>query len=135
MRRLRAPAGVLIGSVTEGPAIDRRQFGPASEGPFLSERDFNEWQLAQLRPEVALTPREMYTDMHKDSHQILFSHGDLSFHNIIVKEGHVNGIIDWEYAGWYPEYWDYCRISSFLGGTDSDYLVYKRLYEKQYHPD
>jgi hypothetical protein len=42
MRRLQAPEGVLIGSVTEGPAIYRRQFGPASGGPFQSEHDFNE---------------------------------------------------------------------------------------------
>lgn len=135
MRRLRAPEGVLIGSVTQGPAIDRRQFGPASGGPFQSERDFNEWQLAQLRPGVALASREMYADMHKNSNQILFSHGDLAFHNIIVKDGHVKAIIDWEYAGWYPEYWDYCKTRSFLGGTDSDYLVCKRLYEKPYHPE
>jgi Phosphotransferase enzyme family len=77
----------------------------------------------------------MYTDLHKNDHQILFSHGYLAFHNIIVRDEHVSAIIDWEYAGWYPEYWDYYKTRSFLGGTDSDYRVCKRLYEKPYHPE
>ena len=42
-------------------------------------------------------------------HDVVFTHGDLHFHNVIVKDGHISGIIDWECAGWYPEYWDYTR--------------------------
>ena len=133
MRRLQPPEGVLIGSVTDGPTIDKGQLGSASGGSFGSEHDFNEWQLAQLHPEVALTQREMYAAVHKDDHQIMFSHGDLGFHNVIVKDGHVNAIIDWEYAGWYPEHWDYCKTISFLASTEEGYVTCKELYEKQYH--
>ncbi len=32
--------------------------------------------------------------------QVVFGHGDLSPWNIMVKDGHLTGIIDWEYAGW-----------------------------------
>jgi len=34
----------------------------------------------------------------------------------MVKGGKVVGIIDWECAGWYPEYWEYttCYRSSLL---------------------
>lgn len=40
-------------------------------------------------------------------HAIVFSHGDLKRHNIMVGEdGHVLGIFDWEAAGWLPEYWE-----------------------------
>ncbi|EGN93903.1 hypothetical protein SERLA73DRAFT_63256 [Serpula lacrymans var. lacrymans S7.3] len=39
-------------------------------------------------------------------HQIVFTHGDLWSHNILVKDGHITAIIDWETAGWYPEYWE-----------------------------
>jgi hypothetical protein len=133
MRQLSAPGGVLIGSVTGGPAIDRRQFSSATGGPFRSENDFNEWQLAQLIPEVPLSQREMYAAVHKSDHRIVFTHGDLAFHNIIVNNGHIKAIIDWEYSGWYPEHWDYCKTLSFIGGTDEGYLVCKSVYEKQYH--
>lgn len=51
-------------------------------------------------------------------HPSTFTHCDLVRQNIIVQEhtgteGHpdrqfkVTGLIDWEYAGWYPRYWEY----------------------------
>ncbi|KAL1682751.1 kinase-like domain-containing protein [Schizophyllum commune] len=40
-------------------------------------------------------------------HAVVFSHGDLKRHNVMVGEdGHVSGIFDWEAAGWLPEYWE-----------------------------
>jgi len=39
-----------------------------------------------------------------------FTHGDIS-QNIMIDESHsVIGIIDWETAGWYPEYWEYANV-------------------------
>lgn len=41
----------------------------------------------------------------------LFTHGDVAPRNIMVDEsGHITGIIDWEQAGWYPDYWEYANI-------------------------
>jgi aminoglycoside phosphotransferase (APT) family kinase protein len=34
------------------------------------------------------------------SHRIVLGHGDLAPQNIMVKDGHLTGIIDWEYSGW-----------------------------------
>jgi aminoglycoside phosphotransferase (APT) family kinase protein len=36
-------------------------------------------------------------------------HGDLAPQNIIVQEGKIVAIIDWETAGWFPEYWEYTQ--------------------------
>ncbi|KAK8167644.1 kinase-like domain-containing protein [Phyllosticta citrichinensis] len=47
-------------------------------------------------------------------HRIVFSHGDLKHHNIMVHAGRVSGIIDFESAGWYPEYWDFTTARWFL---------------------
>ena len=135
MRQIPPPEGVLIGSVTGGSAIDGRRVGSPIGGPFRSELEFNVWQLAQLHPETALAHRKMYAAAHKHDHQIVFSHGDLAFHNIIVKDGHINAIIDWEYAGWYPEHWDYCKTISFLAATEEGYLFCKNIYERQYHTE
>ncbi|KAF8065063.1 kinase-like domain-containing protein [Lyophyllum atratum] len=44
-------------------------------------------------------------------HSIVFAHGDLYRHNILVQDGHLSGIIDWECAGWLPEYWDYTTMA------------------------
>ncbi|KAJ6457028.1 kinase-like domain-containing protein [Mycena vitilis] len=36
----------------------------------------------------------------------IFSHGDFVPENILIVDGHVSGIIDWAYAGWYPYFWN-----------------------------
>lgn len=67
-------------------------------------------------------------------HRIVFTHGDVKHHNILFHKGHISGLIDWESAGWYPEYWEfttalkYCPkdfwwygFISKLGG--SEYMV------------
>ncbi|KAI1946166.1 hypothetical protein LOZ53_002619 [Ophidiomyces ophidiicola] len=44
-------------------------------------------------------------------HEIRFTHGDLSPRNILADDsGHIAAIVDWEWAGWFPEYWDVARI-------------------------
>lgn len=42
----------------------------------------------------------------------LFSHADIAPHNIMLDEKsfEITGIIDWERAGWYPDYWEYSNI-------------------------
>ncbi|KND88704.1 hypothetical protein TOPH_06605 [Tolypocladium ophioglossoides CBS 100239] len=45
-----------------------------------------------------------------DKYRVTLSHADLNPNNIMVKDGHITAIIDWEFAGWYPEYWDYTKM-------------------------
>jgi hypothetical protein len=73
MRQIVCPDGTPIGSVTGGPAIDRRQLSAVKGGPFRSEKDFNEWQLAQLFPDTPLSRREFYASIHGTDHRIVFS--------------------------------------------------------------
>ncbi|EON99437.1 putative phosphotransferase family protein [Phaeoacremonium minimum UCRPA7] len=42
----------------------------------------------------------------------VFTHGDLTPRNIIVDKssGCITGILDWENAGWFPDYWEYANI-------------------------
>ncbi|OAK95130.1 hypothetical protein IQ06DRAFT_64414 [Phaeosphaeriaceae sp. SRC1lsM3a] len=39
-------------------------------------------------------------------HDIVLTHGDISPRSIIVRDGKVVAILDWEMAGYYPEYWE-----------------------------
>ena len=41
------------------------------------------------------------------SYPIVFTHGDIKPHNVLVTEGQITGFLDWESAGWYPDYWDF----------------------------
>lgn len=48
----------------------------------------------------------------KDS--LVFTHGDLAPRNVLVDEhGHVTALLDWEHAGWYPEWWEAARAYQF----------------------
>ena len=48
--------------------------------------------------------RELLAKSH--NHAITFTHGGLHQANITVNNGHVVAILDWERAGWFPEYWE-----------------------------
>ncbi|PBK85489.1 kinase-like protein [Armillaria gallica] len=48
-------------------------------------------------------------------HDIVFTHGDLWDHNIMVDQGHISGIVDWECEGWLPEYREYTSILQWTG--------------------
>jgi aminoglycoside phosphotransferase (APT) family kinase protein len=135
MRQIAVPDGTRIGSVNGGPATDRRSQGSVKGGPFESEADFNEWQIAQLQPHTRSLHREIYSSMHKTDHKVVFSHCDLGFHNILVRDGQAVAVIDWEDSGWYLEHWDYCKTLSFLSATDEQYLCCKEMFGQPYHSE
>lgn len=85
-------------------------------GPFHNTLAFNDWvQLAAL-PGFPMSerPPDPYRSLLPDKCSIYFTHGDLHLGNIIVSgtpgSRKVVGILDWEQAGWYPEYWEYCKL-------------------------
>lgn len=50
-------------------------------------------------------------DMLPRSDSSVFTHADIAPRNIMVDEQNkITGILDWEYAGWYPDYWEYAQI-------------------------
>ncbi|QPH04155.1 hypothetical protein C2857_000930 [Epichloe festucae Fl1] len=68
-------------------------------GPFVNEDEFNDNLRCGALPNVA----------HSSGHRIVFTHGDLNMRNIMMHNGRLSGIIDWETSGWYPDYWDYTK--------------------------
>lgn len=72
-------------------------------GPFESQKDFNEMLLRGIEDKVYLPALDMDRD-------ICFTHGDLAPHNIIVRNNRIVSIVDWEYSGYFPEYWEYVKM-------------------------
>ncbi|GFF32785.1 hypothetical protein IFM58399_03316 [Aspergillus lentulus] len=93
-------------------------------GPFADSRDFYAFLFSPASPhgfgstveyEEALSCAKK---IQQRSHWITFNHGDFKAHNILVdEEEHLSGFLDWESAGWYPEYWEYTTAMMF--GKDS----------------
>jgi hypothetical protein len=93
----------------EGPVRDCRQFSDYWGGPFKSVSKFNLFTLDLLRG-TPLTIRKTLAEAFGSQSRIVLTHGDLTPRNIIVKAGRVQALLDWEYAGWYPEYWVYVKF-------------------------
>lgn len=95
-------AGYTICNSLGGPAFDYRLPGD-SVGPFHSEQEFNRSlvQRDDLKDAVACS--------HSRSHEICFSHADLSPLNILIQGGRLAGIVDFGCSGFYPEYWEYTK--------------------------
>lgn len=79
--------------------------------PFASIQEFH----ARLGHEFVLHSsdhRDMASDFQmvaQRHYRTTFSHSDIAPRNIIIKDGRIAAIVDWESAGWYPEYWEYTR--------------------------
>ncbi|KAK4157591.1 kinase-like domain-containing protein [Chaetomidium leptoderma] len=105
-------------------------------GPFENEDDFNNILRCGALPEV----------VHRGGHRVVFTHGDLNMRNIMVKDGKLSGIVDWENSGWYPEHWDYTKahfitkrhwrwlrmvdkVSEELGSYEDELATERKLWE------
>ncbi|KAI0394956.1 kinase-like domain-containing protein [Xylariaceae sp. FL0594] len=89
-------------------------------GPFADEDEFNNTLQIGALPGVS----------HTGGHSIVLTHGDLNMRNVLIHNGRLSGIGDWENAGWYPEYWDYTK-AHFATKTHRRWLeVIEEVFEK-----
>ena len=101
---------VATASVTGGPFKDGR-ISARSNMPIKQIYDLH----LLLRRNVPLEEsKAVYGDAvyrsHSKNHHIAFTHADISPRNIILDHTGKPVLIDWEFAGWYPEYWEYTKI-------------------------
>ncbi|KAL2760622.1 hypothetical protein ACRALDRAFT_1059596 [Sodiomyces alcalophilus JCM 7366] len=110
LRSLQPPASGFIESLSLGSSLDHRLSGTRF-GPFHSIADFHTY-LRRGRPLEHWENEPDVVRVHStpEKYSVKFSHADLNPRNIMVKDGHITAIIDWEFAGWYPEYWDYTKM-------------------------
>ena len=73
---------------------------------FKSEQEFNKYLTDPFWDDI----RKRAAVSHGVQHDIVFTHGDLNPRNILAENGRITGIVDWENAGWFPEYWEYTKM-------------------------
>jgi len=127
------PSPGFYGCVGRRPLYDLFFAHPESEGqllrgPFTTEEDLNNG-IALLMDRLVLRSysqllRECITDAFR-GHRPVFTHGDLQDRNLVIsqvgerEDGHrliKLTLIDWQYAGWFPDYWDFCVQACNDGG-------------------
>ena len=124
----------IIGTSVRSARIPRLRLGPCQ-----SEQEFNNAMMAPAElPHVKLFDNyeqniAKVALLHKKQHKILFAHGDLNPWNILVTyDGHLSAILDWESAGWYPEYWDYTTPCIFQRPGAFWYEIIMELSQSKY---
>lgn len=120
MRMYKNPWAQRICSVI-GTSLTGNALPGASLDPCEDESEFHNrfitigvgcrelWQDPDAYEQALATARQILSL----SHDITFTHGDLLPHNIMVSDGHISGVIDWECAGWLPEHWEYTSAVRF----------------------
>lgn len=93
-------------------------------GPFSSENGLNDFLIRPASHYLLKTShafdeaRVIANEIREIPHRVTFTHGDLVIHNILVgRDGHLFGILDWESAGWLPEYWEFTTAMRFIRTT------------------
>ncbi|EAS28676.2 uncharacterized protein CIMG_07422 [Coccidioides immitis RS] len=120
VRRWKSPWGENRICSLVGTAIRSIRVPNHLVGPFESEQEFNEY-LRSTAWSGGFPSETEYKDaldcarkMDLMPHHIVFTHGDLKHHNILVQNGQITGFLDWESAGWCPEYWDFTTALRFI---------------------
>jgi aminoglycoside phosphotransferase len=114
LRALHPPTDGAVTSVTGGPLRDGSRIGLKQFGPFQNHDDFHHFLRADtpLDSFSTLEGGEEVVVAHRQRYTTKFTHGDFAPRNILVKkDGTVTAIIDWDSAGWFPEYWEYTKAN------------------------
>lgn len=115
LRQLTRKLTLLGGAAPNSPGFDHR-LGHNTWGPFKTVADFHTHvRFGQPLEDWEHPSWRAVTEVHgkpEGAYKVRFSHADLSPRNILVdpKTGRITGIIDWEFGGWYPEYWEYTKM-------------------------
>ena len=95
-----------------GTAVRSVRIPNHAVGPCESESEFNEHLFSCIAGH-SFESRENFEEtveiagrLREMRHPIAFTHGDLKHQNIMVANGQITALLDWESAGWYPDYWE-----------------------------
>lgn len=111
--RIRACIQPYIGRVDNKPTRNVYDRLPTTYcGPFPNEEAFDDWCVERVPVGFFglahwKWPRWLEKERRKSSGRFVLTHGDLSPHNIMVKDGKITGIVDWERSGFFPQYAEY----------------------------
>ncbi|KAI1196828.1 kinase-like protein [Nemania serpens] len=113
MQELRQFKGTYIGAI-DGSWCDDHFFDDhrGGYGPFKNEDDFNAGIVKALKQGKSETFVDVTCEIFLEcmrGHEIVFTHNDFAPRNILVQGPKVVAILDWELAGYYPNYWEYCK--------------------------
>ncbi|XP_044723826.1 phosphotransferase enzyme family domain-containing protein [Hirsutella rhossiliensis] len=96
-------------------------------GPLSSDDQLWEEMTTEALQHVPENARRLLRRRMPPAKPYTFTHGDLTTRNVLVNDGKLTGIIDWEGCGFFPAWWEFVstRISE-----DEDDRAWKALLRK-----
>lgn len=112
MNQLRSIQGSLVGSVDNTYCEDQLFTDDlGAYGPYENEQSFREGIVTALRSSQEGPFTEIVAEFIRalPQHRIVLTHSDFTPRNILVHQGKVVAILDWEMAGYNPDYWEHVK--------------------------
>ena len=128
------PPPNYIGACDGTEVRDTRQYFTYHAPPCQDEKMFNEFLLSSLHEITPPLVRAAFPGRLRTHHRIVLTHCDLTPRNIIVQDGKIKGLVDWEDGGWYPEYWEYVKFfqrPSVRGWKDYAEHIFPEFYHDE----
>lgn len=120
----------IIGNCLRRTAPTCKKLGRTTDDWFSNLEEDLRFGLSRLhKTKDPLVIEEKFQDLRKNfpkSEPYVLTHGDLNFTNIIVKDGKIEAIIDWEFSGYMP--WWAERWLSLIGGQDATDELFEPLW-------
>lgn len=107
LRALSPPSDGLICSLENTSLVSHRLSYSRSVGPFPTAQAFHKQNCLRVRGNDSAEAHALDNKRQQKQYRLCFTHGDLMPANIILDDEYRPvGLVDWECAGWLPEYWE-----------------------------
>ncbi|KAJ5223958.1 hypothetical protein N7468_008500 [Penicillium chermesinum] len=132
-KKLRSVTSDSIQTVGQGPCYPALLLPDrAPHGPFHSDLElWNAITITLRRSPENSFPQRALEDLKKRlpaCEPYVLTHCDLNLGNLIVRDGALVGILDWEFAAYYPVWYEY--VSASWGWTEDD-AEWKKLLQQR----
>lgn len=109
LRGIPVPPSTRIGGILGTSA---RLAYPSCESQvpsFETEASMHSWLIGAISSFCVFPPLIDGLRSAPTSDKLVFTHGDIASRNLIVRDGKLVGLVDWEWSGWYPEHFETVR--------------------------
>ncbi|KDQ10968.1 hypothetical protein BOTBODRAFT_136250 [Botryobasidium botryosum FD-172 SS1] len=105
------PPNPTFGSWPSGPYFNNYFHEGKGAVALPSFKEFHAYWVKRLGPRSReVFPTSILDNVCTEDLDVSFMHGDLNLSNIMVKDGKIVSILDWDSLGWYPRFWEMMTI-------------------------
>lgn len=127
LRSLVPPTNV-VGSLLGTASLQRRMSMDIPIGPFDNIAAFHHYLMTLCPEDQGSPPYDEFRRLapiksFNKPHRLCFTHGDLVPHNLLMENGRLSGLVDFESSGWFPEYWDFTGTYGWAQGNWKEMLL------------